>query len=337
MSHATPDPARLMAVIRTQTDIAKLGLDLGAVMALVAERSQELTQADGAVIELAEGDDMVYRASAGIAKAQLGLRLNRSGSLSGLCVAQGHPLRCDDSEADDRVDRDACRRVGLRSMIVTPLKHADTVIGVLKVLSKHPARFSEADLQIIGMLSDQIAAAMYHATKYGKSELFYQATHDPLTGLANRALFYDRLRHQLSQAQRAAQPFALLNIDMDGLKAINDGHGHRAGDAAIRELASRLREASRESDTVARVGGDEFAVLLEAGSDRRNAETYSHRVRERFQSPFEFEQTPLAIGASIGVALFPEDGKEVEHLVERADQAMYVDKRSRKGSAGRAH
>lgn len=326
-----------MAVIRTQTEISKLGLDLGAVMALVAERSQELTRADGAVIELAEGGDMVYRASAGIAGSQLGLRLKRSGSLSGLCVEKGHPLRCDDSESDDRVDRDACRRVGLRSMIVTPLKHADTVIGVLKVMSRDPATFSEADLQIIGMLSDQVAAAMYHATKYGESELFHQATHDPLTGLANRALFYDRLRHQLSQAQRAARSFALLNIDMDGLKAINDRHGHRAGDAAIKEMASRLKQSTRESHTVARLGGDEFAVLLEASSDRQNVESYAQRLRERCREPFEFERTPMAIGASIGFALFPENGTDVEKLVEHADQAMYVDKRARKGTAGRAH
>jgi hypothetical protein len=99
------DPRLLLEIIRAQTEIAKLGMDLGAVMAFVAERVQQLTHAGGAIVELAEGDDMVYRAAAGMAKNQLGLRLKREGSMSGLCVAEGAALQCDDSEQDPRVDR----------------------------------------------------------------------------------------------------------------------------------------------------------------------------------------------------------------------------------------
>src|ERR1700735_692389 len=101
---AGADPTILMEIIQAQTEIAKLGLDLGGVIAFVAEPVQQLTAAGGAIVELGEGDDMVYRGAAGVAHSQLGLRLKRQGSMSGLCVEQGQPLQCDDSEADPRVD-----------------------------------------------------------------------------------------------------------------------------------------------------------------------------------------------------------------------------------------
>ncbi|NLP82170.1 GAF domain-containing protein, partial [Acinetobacter baumannii] len=126
------NPATLLEIVRAQSQIAKLGTDLGAIMALVAERAQHLTCATGAVVEMAEGDEMVYRATSGLTETLPGLRLARQGSLSGLCVQTGEILHCTDSETDPRVDREACRRVGLRSMVVTPLRHLDTTVGVLK-------------------------------------------------------------------------------------------------------------------------------------------------------------------------------------------------------------
>jgi diguanylate cyclase (GGDEF)-like protein len=328
-------PERLLEIIRTQTEIARLDLDLGNVMALVAERAQTLAGGDGAVVELAEGEEMVYRASAGLAAAQLGLRLKRVGSLSGLCVAQGEVLRCDDSDTDPRVDREACRKVGLRSMIVAPLSHNGNVVGVLKVMSAAAAAFGDAEVHILQLMSGLIAAAMYNAARYETSELFYRATHDPLTGLANRALFYDRLRHQLARAQREATRFAVLNLDMDGLKPINDQFGHRAGDAAIQALAERIKSTSREADTVARVGGDEFACLIANVNDRDEVQAAAERIDQAIGAPFEFERRPLRIGASIGSAVFPEDGLEPDFLIEQADQAMYRSKRQRKGEKTR--
>ena len=196
-----PTPAQLLAIIGTQTEIARLGLDLGGVMEVVARQAQAVVGAAGAVVELAEGDDMVYRAVAGIAEGQLGLRLSRADSLSGLCVHTSNVLRCDDSETDPRVNREACRKVGLRSMIVVPLMHHDQCVGVLKVLARDAAAFAERDIKVLGLMSDLIAAAMFHAAKYGADELFQRATRDGLTGLANRALFYDRLRHAIAQGK----------------------------------------------------------------------------------------------------------------------------------------
>jgi diguanylate cyclase (GGDEF)-like protein len=327
------DPAVLREVIRTQTEIAKLGMDLGAVMHLVAEQLKGLTQAGGAIVELAEGGEMVYRAASGIAASHLGLRLNREGSISGLCVAQGQVLRCDDTETDERVDRAACRRVGLRSMVVAPLDYDGNTVGVLKIASSKPAAFEDRDVAILEMMCELIAAAMYHAARNETNELYHRATHDALTGLANRALFYDRLRQQLAQARRNGRSLGILSLDMDCLKPINDRYGHRAGDAALRTTADRLRRTSRQADTVARLGGDEFGMILSGVDGREGAVEATRRVSEQVCHVFTFEENVLPLEASVGVALFPEDGEEVDRLLESADQSMYAAKRLRKGQA----
>ena len=321
---------QLLAIIATQTEIAKLGLDLEGVMALVAQQAHSITRAAGAVVELAEGDEMVYRAVAGAVANQLGLRLKRATSLSGLCVANATPLYCEDSELDSRVDRQACRRVGLRSMVIVPLIHHGVAVGALKVFSPEVSAFGDNDVQILSLMSDLIAAAMFHSAKYEADELYQRATTDNLTGLASRGLFLDRLRHSLAKARRESRQVAVVMVDMDGLKPINDEHGHRAGDAAIVEIANRLAQDVRDSDTVARFGGDEFALVLSVVDSRESALMVSQRICNRCAAPFSFEGLPLVIGASIGVAVFPDDGDEPETLIHTADQAMYLAKRAKK-------
>ncbi|CAB3797019.1 hypothetical protein LMG28688_04443 [Paraburkholderia caffeinitolerans] len=327
---STLDNATLLEIIRAQSDIAKLGLDLGGVMAFVAQRAEQLTGAQGAVVELAEGHEMVYRAASGSVENMLGLRLARETSLSGLCVSTGEILRCDDSESDSRVDREACRRAGLRSMIVTPLKHLETTVGVLKVVAPEVDAFDEADIEALSLISGLIAAAMFHAARHETSELYLQATHDALTGLPNRALFYDRLRQSVDLATRSAGRLGVLNLDMDGLKPINDRYGHRAGDAAIKETAARIAKNCRRVDTAARVGGDEFAMILPGIGTRTDAEAHSRRIAQKVGEPFEFEGRMIELGVSVGFALLPEDGVEMTCLIDHADQAMYEAKRGRK-------
>ena len=323
-------PETLLAIIRVQTDIAKAGVDLGAVMALVTQSAQELTLADGGVMELEEDGDMVYRAASGIAANQLGLRLKAAASLSGLCIARREILRCNDSETDPRVDRAACRRVGLRSMIVVPLRHGDTVIGVIKVLSSQPGFFTETEVRTLSMISDLVSASMFHAARFQTDELYRMATHDPLTGLPNRALFFDRLRQVLADAERHNERFAVLNADMDGLKPINDGFGHSAGDAAIRETADRLRELVRQTDTVARLGGDEFAVILNRIDGGEGVEHQCRRVAEHVAGQaLRFGESDLPLSVSIGYALYPDHGGSVQELIDKADSAMYAVKRLR--------
>ncbi|CDG80983.1 sensor domain-containing diguanylate cyclase [Janthinobacterium agaricidamnosum] len=327
---SSPSAATLLEIIRIQTEIAKAGLDLADVMALVARRAQFLTGAAGAVVELAEGEQMVYRAACGIAEPQLGLRLQQRGSLSGLCVEQGKILHCTDSETDPRVDREACRKVGLRSMILVPLHHLDVTVGALKVLSPLPCAFNDGDIEVLGLMSELIAAAMFHAAKFETNELYFRATHDALTGIANRALFFDRLRQSLAHAERHSERVGILFLDMDDLKPINDRYGHRAGDAAIKELAQRIAGECRETDTVARVGGDEFGVILSHVASRSGVESKRDRLAECIDFPLQFEQHQLSLRASIGLAVFPDDGRKIDFLVDKADRAMYEVKRRRK-------
>ncbi|HEY6898801.1 MAG TPA: sensor domain-containing diguanylate cyclase [Rhodocyclaceae bacterium] len=324
-----PTATQLMDVINIQTEIAKQGLDLGGVMSLVVERTLPLVGADGAAIELAEGDEMVYRATAGIAAPHLGLRLKRENSLSGLCVRAGETLCCGDSDSDPRVDREACRRIGLRSMIVMPLKHRGTTVGVLKAMAAQPEKFSAADVTLLGLLSELVAAAMFFATKYDSDDLFHRATHDGLTGLANRSLFMDRLRNAVSQNGRSHGAAAVLILDMDGLKQINDGRGHRIGDAVIKEFAERIKAATRLSDTAARLGGDEFGVILTPVDLPVGIEAAVARLQASIAPPFEFEGASYQLRASIGGASFPDDGSDLEHLLEVADQRMYTIKQAR--------
>lgn len=324
-----PSQKQLLDIIAIQTEISKLGLDLGGTMALVVDRILPLIGADGAAIELAEGDEMVYRAASGIAAPQLGLRLSLHTSLSGLCVRSDEILNCNDCEQDPRVDLQACRQVGLRSMIVVPLKHGNDSVGVLKAMSRFPNQFGPGDITVVKLLSEVIAAAMYFATKYSDDELFHKATHDAMTGLANRALFVDRVRSAIARYERCQQPAIVLIIDMDGLKRINDTFGHRMGDVLITEFANRLKSCARHSDTVARLGGDEFGFILSPIEMPGGLPAILQRITAALAPPLAIEQQTHVLQASIGAAEFPHDGQNLEHLLEIADQRMYRMKKAR--------
>lgn len=321
---------KLKEIIALQAEIVGMGHDLGGVMSLVTERTLGLLGADGAVIEFAEGDDMVYRAAAGLAARSLGTRLSRQGSLSGLCVEQGRILRCDDSETDPRVDREACRRVGLRSMVVLPLQHEGYTVGVFKAMSGEPCGFDDQDAELLALLGDAVAAAMFHATRQIANDLFHMATHDPLTHLPNRALFADRLKAAVASAHRLDMAVGALVVDLDDFKPVNDTYGHATGDAVLVEFAKRLDACARSSDTVARLGGDEFAVVL---TPLQSRDSISHAIA-RFQAglalPFTFRGREFPLRASIGGAVALAEAGEANELLELADKRMYEAKRARK-------
>lgn len=150
----------------------------------------------------------------------------------------------------------------------------------------------------------------------------YLATHDALTGLPNRSLFHDRLRHALAMARRSKQRVGALFIDLDNFKTINDTLGHDVGDALLKECAARLREVVRDVDTVARMGGDEFTALL-VDCNPEAAAQVAHRLVDELSSSFEIGGRKLFASASIGVAFFPDDGQDSAELIKAADAAMY--------------
>lgn len=322
---------KLMDVIRIQTDIGTFGLDLDSVMNLVVERTLSLIDAEGAAVELVEGNEMVYRSAAGTARSQIGLRLLRSGSLSGLCVETGRALRCDDSETDPRTDREACRRVGLRSMIVIPLKHQGVPIGVLKAMSAVAGKFSDADVTLLELLSGLVSSSMYFSAKYSSDQLFKLATHDGLTGLANRSHFLDRLRNAMDLALRQKRSIAILVADMDGLKEHNDRYGHKTGDALLQEIARRLKASVRSTDLVARLGGDEFALILTPVELPYDVQATVRRIESLLSPPCTLDGQTHALHVSMGVAAFPADASDMSELLHIADQRMYTIKRAKQG------
>ncbi len=322
---------KLLEIINVQTEIAQQGLDLSCIMDLVTQKTQKITEADGACVELIHKTELVYSAASGIAEKYLGLRLEVENSLSGECIKARTPLISNNIELDDRVNKQACRQIGLNSMIVMPLIYREEVVGVIKVLSKKVDHFNQDNIQILELMSGLIAAEMYSAMKNEESELFYKATHDSLTGIPNRSIFYDRLRQKLAISMRKNESFGIISLDMDGLKEINDHYGHRMGDAAIKEVALRITKSIREGDTVSRLGGDEFGIVAGAIISREDIKIMIHRIDSEIKKPFEFEGQDIDLRASIGYALFSEDGIELEVLIEKADKSMYEVKRERKG------
>lgn len=159
----------------------------------------------------------------------------------------------------------------------------------------------------------------------------HRATHDPLTGLPNRALYFDRLSHAIAQASRRRERLAVLYLDLDGFKPVNDTHGHAVGDEVLVQVSQRLATGVRRSDTLARLGGDEFAVLFEKIPERGVAESLVAALRSLFQEPIPASGKEFPIGFSAGLALYPDDGRTADELLQVADQAMYREKSIRPG------
>jgi diguanylate cyclase (GGDEF)-like protein len=154
-------------------------------------------------------------------------------------------------------------------------------------------------------------------------ELRHIAQHDPLTGLPNRALFNDRLNRELARANRQHGRFAMVFIDLDHFKPINDTFGHDVGDQALRQVARQLQDCVRAADTVGRLGGDEFVVLLAELSDTDAILAIAEKLHRAVHQPFIVSGQELSISCCIGVAVYPDDGTDALSLTKNADDAMY--------------
>ncbi len=174
--------------------------------------------------------------------------------------------------------------------------------------------------RLVGMLA---IARDITEQREAEHRILYMAQHDLLTDLPNRSLLFDRIDHALRLAERRSHRLALLFIDLDEFKPINDRHGHTVGDLALCEVARRMRNALRESDTVARTGGDEFIVLLPELDAAPSAMRVAHKLLEAITTPMRIQGLALHVSASIGVAVYPEDGTDTDTLVSAADGAMY--------------
>ena len=187
-------------------------------------------------------------------------------------------------------------------------------------------------LQVVGLIAlwlylRRMIQRWRDQQKIRSTELLHLAQHDALTGIGNRALFELRMAHALKQSRRNASTIGLMLIDIDHFKTVNDQYGHAIGDMLLKKAASELKSLSRESDTVIRLGGDEFAIILTNLENQYNASTISKKVLSLFDKPMLFDNHEIKISVSIGIASFPDDAKDYDELLRKADMALYEVKR----------
>ncbi len=202
-----------------------------------------------------------------------------------------------------------------------PLRDGNDLLGLLLLHPGTAVRYSSEDIELLSYVTVQVATAV--ARKTMLLRLQQLALYDNLTGLANRTLLLDRLHAALQRASRDQLPLALLYLDLDRFKQVNDSFGHQVGDLLLQQTAQRVLRAVRQTDTVARFGGDEFVVLLEQLHHPDTAAAVAEKVRQALIPPFLLAGQQFQIAPSIGVALFPDHGADSRQLLLRADVAMY--------------
>ena len=183
-----------------------------------------------------------------------------------------------------------------------------------------------------------LARAVRYAIERKRAEehLTYLAQYDHLTGLVNRTLFRDRLIQAMARSKRMQQPIGLMLLDLDRFKAVNDTFGHDMGDELLKTVSERLKACVREVDTVARMGGDEFTIILEGVTSEENILMVAKRITESIATPFELKGEHISIGISVGITIYPHDDYPVDELLKHADTAMYRAKQQG-GSAFHLH
>jgi diguanylate cyclase (GGDEF)-like protein/PAS domain S-box-containing protein len=251
-----------------------------------------------------------------------------SGTLSEQVIRSGEALLLT-PELSRNLPARLRRGVGPESLdwLGVPLISRDRTVGALVVQSySGDIRYTVEDKQLLQFVSAQIAAAVER--KQTETLLRHVAQHDALTNLANRKLFDERLQHALERARREQEMFALLYLDVDHFKAINDTLGHSVGDRLLHEVAQRIASCVRETDTVGRMGGDEFVVLLTGITSPHQASIVAEKILAALQWPFEMPEGPMLVTGSIGIAVYPGHADDAQQLVRAADHAMYAAKKA---------
>ena len=229
---------------------------------------------------------------------------------------------------------DAHELLTLKGQIATARK---LLAALQQDLSDAEGRLSGSHAALLLETNEQLVIAALRAqtdavtTAMALDALAQTAERDPLTQLPNRLLLLDRFSHAIAGAKRNGTQLALLFLDLDGFKPINDTHGHAAGDAVLKHVAECLSATVRGADTVSRHGGDEFLILLTEISQAADAAVIAGKVLAAIGAPFPVGDQRLRLGASIGIALYPEDGDEAPALIQRADAAMYCAKKHGRG------
>jgi diguanylate cyclase (GGDEF)-like protein len=252
--------------------------------------------------------------------------------LPGRVLSGGGALCLDDVRDEIELTADALpRRFALEGAIAFPVIVGGTVLAVIECVSEEPLDFTPQVLALTACVCEMLAQVFERDRV--EQELRHEAYHDPVTGLPNRALFRERLTHALSLARRTELGIAVAVIDLDRFKEVNDTLGHEQGDRLLAEVGGRLSRVLSEDDTISRMGGDEFGLVLSRVRSVSDAQAVAGRIAQALHEPIHLDGVPIGVDASIGIALHPAHGDELGELIRRADIAMYEAKRTHSGYA----
>jgi diguanylate cyclase (GGDEF)-like protein len=255
-----------------------------------------------------------------------GLRFRDNNSLTAMVVKNRHylPYRGEFDPKQQVLFTKKAKLKGMESLLVLPLVVREEPIGTLIVASRERSAFATSVRETLQALANQVAVSLSNARAVRQLEEL--ATTDGLTGCLNKRAFLDQLGQKMMAAQRFGRKLSLIITDLDHFKAVNDTYGHAAGDRVLQELGRVLKTMKRETDLVARFGGEEFCVLCEE-TDARGAQLLAERVREELaRTELQTEIGALKVTASLGVATFPDHAKSAEELFAQGDKALYAAK-----------
>lgn len=211
--------------------------------------------------------------------------------------------------------------------VFVPLQSQSGYMGTLVISSSNGVLYCETDLELLRFVGGQVATAVERQRMH--AELLRMAQYDDLTGLPNRRTLHAHLRSALARCERRQASLAVLFVDLDDFKLVNDTYGHVVGDQLLREVAVRLKGSVRKGDTVFRLGGDEFLILLEDIHSKEQARKVANKLQTFLKEPVGFENSSFRPDASIGLAFYPDDATQPDALLGHADQDMYVVKNRR--------
>ncbi|MDB5079993.1 MAG: hypothetical protein JWP00_1917 [Chloroflexi bacterium] len=302
--------------------------DLDSLLDLVVSESSKLVNADRSTLFLVDDErrEVYSKTTPGQEGREVRLPLGRG--IAGTVAFTGEPINIPDASVDPRHAGDQFGYV-TNSILAVPLKNnTGSVIGVIQSLNKQSGPFVQHDEEILTALCDLVALAIERVTiskeqKRLSDQLVYQAHHDALTGLPNRLLLEESLAQALAEANRKKHQVAVLFIDLDRFKMINDSLGHTIGDVLLQQVAHRLQAGLRYSDMVARQGGDEFVVVLTVVKSLQSVTRIAENLLKTLREPFIVCGQELYVSASIGISLFPTHGSVVSEILRHADTAMY--------------
>jgi len=305
--------------------------------------SRQLETEFTAVMELTDNDTMIMRAGTGWEEGTVGFASVdiRQGSQAGYTLAVDEPVLMDDVETESRFSPSELQTAhGIQSGMTVIIPGQERPFGVLGAHTTSAGRlFTKDDINFMQAVANVLATGIER--KRSEGQVAFMAHHDALTSLPNRAMFEELLELSLARARRQDLACAVLFLDLDNFKLVNDSLGHAAGDELLVQLADRLREATRDTDLVARQGGDEFLVLLAdiekesetplpEGTDAVSlvAESVAVRIVQALESPFTLAGEEFYTSSSIGISMFPKDAQDSRSLLKNADAAMYRSKKS---------